>query len=161
MPRRSSRTSSGRSSVPEHECNPFRPGTLLPQAVGLGKTQDGIGECQLRCRPQAGVSEAVGKIEKDLRRVPVGADVQQGQQTLGNHPGILVHEQNSAQADQQNKDALGEFEGSNHPQQISLGAVQVDFRCRREHAARKQPQITTTACIVLFFSATVMESDIC
>ncbi len=39
------RTSSGRSSVPRDEGNPFRPGTLLSaRPIGLGKTQDRIAE---------------------------------------------------------------------------------------------------------------------
>jgi len=79
--------------------------------------------------------KVVGKIKKELRRVPVGADVQQRQHTLGDHPRILVHQEDRAQANQQNKDAFGEFEESNQPQQTPLRWTETDFRCRRGHAA--------------------------
>jgi hypothetical protein len=55
--------------------------------------------------------------------MPVGADVKQRQQALGDHPSVLVHQQNGAQANQQNKDAFEKFEGSHDLQQMSLGAM--------------------------------------
>jgi hypothetical protein len=44
--------------------------------------------------------------------MPVRADVKQRQKTLGDHPGVLVHQQYRAYADQQNKDAFRKFYGS-------------------------------------------------
>jgi hypothetical protein len=44
--------------------------------------------------------------------MPVRADVKQRQKTLGDYPGVLVHQQHRAYADQQNKDAFRKFYGS-------------------------------------------------
>jgi hypothetical protein len=60
--------------------------------------------------------------------------VQKSQQALGNHPGILVHQQDRAEADQQNKNAFDEFEGSDQPQNTPLRRMHTGFRCRRGHA---------------------------
>ena len=67
--------------------------------------------------------------------MPVRADVKQRQKTLGDHPGVLVHQQDRADADQQNKDAFGKFYGSHQPQEASLRGTEDGFRYRRRHAA--------------------------
>jgi hypothetical protein len=117
--------------------NPLGPGALLPQAVDLDKSQKRIGERQASGGEEAGVGEAVGEIQKKLRPVAVGADVQEREQALGNHPFIFVNQHERAQANEEHKSALEEFVESNQPQQICLGAGRVDFRSQREHAARK------------------------
>jgi hypothetical protein len=70
-----------------------------------------------------------------------------------------VHEQDRAHADQQNEDTFGYFEKSNCPKQISLGAVGVDFRSGREHAARKELSDYHGLLHRSFFPEVAMGSD--
>jgi hypothetical protein len=105
------------------QSQPLGPGESLPQAIGFGEAQGGVGEGDAGRSPQARVGDAVGKVEKELRGTAIGIDVQPDEKTLGVQPEIFVDEGDGAQSHQHHEDALAEFERGYGPEHTPLAAV--------------------------------------
>lgn len=113
--------------------HPLGPVAGLPQAVGLGEAERGIGEGDAGRGPEAGVGHVVGKVEKELGRTAIGADAQDGEQTLGVEPDIFVNQGKSTQSHQHHKTALKELEHGYSPEHATLTAVGIWLGSRLAH----------------------------
>jgi hypothetical protein len=103
--------------------DPLCPRAPFPEAIGFSETQNSVGEGYASGVPEAGVSDAVGKIEKNLSYAAIGVDVEQGQQSFGQQPDIFVQERDSTDSHRYDKDTFEQFKSGYSPKHTPLTAV--------------------------------------